>query len=89
MEKYKLSSYHKSGSLWGTSGGWLIITEQEYVIKYLFLTVATFEADKTLVAKLSSWLSGVGVSLDDGEKSIDLYLLPRTAKNLYQRLGIG
>ena len=48
MEKFKISHYQKSGSMWFTNGGKLIVTANEYIVKYLFQTVARFEIDKTI-----------------------------------------
>lgn len=80
--------YHRSGSLFSTNGGKLIVTEKEYVVKYLFLTVARFEIDKTLASRIPTHLLSKGICLDDGKKDIDLYFSGRTADKLYQMLGI-
>ena len=53
MEKFKVTSYHKDNALIPTNGGTLIITENEYIIKYLFFTVARYEINKTLASKIS------------------------------------
>lgn len=91
IDEYKVSRYQKSNSLLMANGGTLIITENEYIIKYLFMTVARFEIDKTLISKipdnLFSWFDN-GLCLNDGNKSIDLYFLISTAEKLYKRLGI-
>ena len=87
MKKFKVAHYQKSGSMWSMNGGKLIITENEYIVKYLFQTVARFEIDKTLASRLNGLISK-GICLDDGEKSIDLYLLRSTADKLYKTLGI-
>ena len=42
MEKFKIAHYQKSGSMWFTNGGKLIITENEYIVKYLFQTVTNY-----------------------------------------------
>lgn len=86
--KYKIVRYHRSGSLFSTNGGKLIVTEKEYVVKYLFLTVARFEIDKTLASRIPTHLLSKGICLDDGKKDIDLYFSGRTADKLYQMLGI-
>lgn len=86
--KYKIAYYRRAGSLFSTNGGKLVVTEQEYVVKYLFLTVARFGIDKTLVSRIPIHLLGKGVCLDDGEKYIDLYFFRKTADKLYERLGI-
>ena len=36
MKKFKIAYYQKSGSMWFTNGGKLIVTENEYIVKYLF-----------------------------------------------------
>ena len=51
-----------------TNGGRLIITESEYIIKYLFFIVARYEINKTLTTKIS--FVSKGVNLNDGEKRI-------------------
>ena len=35
MEKYKIAHYQKSGSMWFINGGKFIITENEYIVKYV------------------------------------------------------
>ena len=76
MEKFKIAHYQKSGSMWFTNGGKLIITENEYIVKYLFQTVARFEIDKTLASRISANPINKGkdtqVALLDGEIIADL-----------------
>lgn len=86
MKKFKVISYHKGNALVGTNGGTLIITDTEYIIKYLFITVAKYKIDKTLATKIS-FISN-GVRLDDGEKSIDLYFFSKTADRVYKQLNL-
>ena len=85
METYKIAHYQKSGSMWFTNGGKLIITEREYIVKYLFQTVAKFAIDKTVASRLSANPINVGISLTDGINSIDLYFFKKTAEKLYDR----
>ena len=84
----KITHYQKSGSMWFTNGGKLIITEREYIVKYLFQTVAKFEIDKTVASRLSANPINVGISLSDGVKSINLYFFKKTADKLYEKLKI-
>lgn len=89
METYKIVYYQKSGSMWFANGGKLIITEREYIVKkYLFQTVAKFAIDKTVASRLSANPINVGISLDDGINSIDLYFFKKTAEKLYDRFKI-
>ena len=88
METYKITHYQKSGAMWFTNGGKLIITEREYIVKYLFQTVAKFEIDKTVASRLSANPINVGISLTDGINSIDLYFFKKTAEKLYDRFKI-
>ena len=88
METYKIAHYQKSGSMWFTNGGKLIITEREYIVKYLFQTVAKFAIDKTVASRLSANPINVGISLTDGINSIDLYFFKKTAEKLYDRFKI-
>ena len=88
METYKITHYQKSGSMWFTNGGKLIITEREYIVKYLFQTVAKFEIDKTVASRLTANPINVGISLSDGVKSINLYFFKKTADKLYEKLKI-
>ena len=53
MKKFKVTSYHKSNALMPTNGGTLIITDTEYIIKYLFITVAKYKIDDTIASKIS------------------------------------
>ena len=46
MKKFKVAHYQKSGSMWSMNGGKLIITENEYIVKYLFQTVADLKLIK-------------------------------------------
>ena len=86
METYKIAHYQKSGSMWFMNGGKLIITEREYIVKYLFQTVTKFAIDKTVASRLSANSINVGISLTDGINSIDLYFFKKTAEKLYDRL---
>ena len=86
MKKFKVISYHKSNALMPTNGGTLIITENEYIIKYLFFTVARYEINKTLASKIS--FVSKGINLNDGEKQIDLYFFSKTADKVYQLLNL-
>lgn len=86
MKKFKVTSYHKGNALMPTNGGTLIITESEYIIKYLFFTVARYEIDKTVASKIS--FVSKGINLNDGEKQIDLYFFSKTAQKVYELLNL-
>ena len=88
MQKFKIAHYQKSGSMWFTNGGKLIISENEYIVKYLFQTVARFEIDKTLVSRISANPINKGVRLTDGNKEIDLYFFKKTLEKIYKMLEI-
>lgn len=87
MKKFKVSSYHKNNALLSTNGGTLIITENEYIIKYLFFTVARYDINKTVVSKIS--FVSKGINLNDGEKGIDLYFFSKTADRIYELLNFN
>ena len=86
MKKFKVTRYHKDNALTPTNGGTLIITENEYIIKYLFFTVARYEINKTLASKIS--FVSKGINLNDGEKQIDLYFFSKTAQKVYELLNL-
>ena len=89
MEKFKIAHYQKSGSMWFTNGGKLIVAENEYIVKYLFQTVARFEIDKTIASRCSDVvLLSRGIRLSDGVKTIDLYFFNKTAEELYKIFNI-
>ena len=89
MERFKIAHYQKSASMWFTNGGKLIVTENEYIVKYLFQTVARFEIDKTVASRCSDVVPlSQGIRLTDGIKEIDLYFFNKTAEKLYKTLGI-
>ena len=89
MQKFKIAHYQKSGSMWVTNGGKLIVTENEYIVKYLFQTVARFEIDKTVASRCSDVvLLSRGIRLSDGVKEIDLYFFNKTAEKLYKIFNI-
>ena len=88
MEKFKIAHYQKSGSMWFTNGGKLIITENEYIVKYLFQTVARFDIDKTIAFRIPANQKNKGVRLTDGYKDIDLYFFKKTLEKIYKMLGI-
>ena len=75
--------------MWFTNGGKLIVTENEYIVKYLFQTVARFEIDKTVASRCSDVvLLSRGIRLSDGVKEIDLYFFNKTAEKLYKIFNI-
>ena len=88
MGKFKIVHYQKSGSMWFTNGGKLIITENEYIVKYLFQTVARFDIDKTIALRITANPINKGVRLTDGDKEIDLYFFKKTLEKIYKMLGI-
>ena len=82
MQKFKIAHYQKSGSMWFTNGGKLIVAENEYIVKYLFQTVARFEIDKTVASRCSDVVPlSRGFRLSDGVKEIDLYFFNEIAEN--------
>ena len=81
MQKFSIAFYQKSNSMWSTNGGTFIITENEYIIKYLFQTVARFEIQKTLVSKINP-LFLKGINLNDGKKGIDIYFYSKTTEKI-------
>ncbi len=88
MGKYKATYYKKLGSIWFVSGGKLIITENEYIIKYFFKTVARFEIDKTIVTRIPRDVLYKGIYLWDGVKGIELYFFSKTVNKLYKILNV-
>ena len=88
MMKYTIAHYQKSNSMWMTNGGKLIVTDNEYIVKYLFQTVVRFKAPKTLISPISNTMLYSGFRFDDGEKSIDLYFFPKTATKLRKHFNV-
>ena len=86
VKKYRIAHYYKS--FWYTNGGTLIVTDEEYVVKYLFHTVARFQKDKTLAERISDMALSKGLLLTDGKQSIRLYFFPKEAERLYETLGV-
>lgn len=88
MRKYRITHYKKTNSFLFTNGGILIVTDNEYIVKYLFWTVAKFDADKTAASKIPSIANHRGIRLADGVNSIDLYFFAKTAEELYNVFNI-
>lgn len=86
MYKFKIRFYQKSNSIWFINGGTFIITKNEYIIKYLFKTVARFDINKTLTSKPA--LTPDGIHLTDGKKSIDIFFFSKTAEKVYRLLNL-
>ncbi len=88
MQKYNILYYQKPNS-WYTNGGKLIVTENHCIVKYLFLAIAKFQINKTVVSKIppSASLFGQGIRLNDGVKTIDVYLTAKTTDIVYDLLN--
>ena len=86
MEKFRIAYYQKS--LWYTNGGTLIVTDEEYIVKYLFHTVARFQKKETLAEHIPDMMFSKGVLLTDGNQSIRLYFFPKEAERIYKLLKI-
>ena len=86
MKKFKVISYHKKNAFMPTNGGTLIITDNEYIIKYLFLTVARYDINNTVASKIS--FISKGINLNDGKKEINLYFFSKTAQRVYELLNL-
>ena len=86
MEKFRIAHYQKS--LWYTNGGKLIVTDEEYIVKYLFRTVVRFQKDKTLAERIPDMMLSKGLLLTDGKQSIRLYFFSKEAERLYETLGV-
>ena len=86
MKKFKVISYHKGNALMPTNGGTLVVTDTEYIVKYLFITVARYKIDNTIASEIS--FISKGINLNDGEKQIDLYFYSKTAQEVYELLNI-
>ena len=86
VKKYRIAHYYKS--FWYTNGGKLIITDEEYIVKYLFHTVARFQKDKTLAERIPDMMLSKGILLTDGNQSIRLYFFPKEAEQIYKLLKI-
>ena len=78
----------KYKSFWYTNGGTLIVTDEEYVVKYLFHTVVRFQKDKTLAERIPDMMLSKGLLLTDGNQSIRMYFFPKEAEWLYETLGV-
>ena len=86
MEKFRIAHYYKS--FWYTNGGMLIVTDEEYIVKYLFHTVARFQKKETLAERIPDMMFSQGLLLTDGKQSIRLYFFPKEAERLYETLGV-
>ena len=86
VKKYRIAHYYKS--FWYTNGGTLIVTDEEYIVKYLFHTVVRFHKNKTLAEHISDMMFSKGLLLTDGNQSIRLYFFPKEAEWLYETLGV-
>lgn len=86
MEKFRIAYYQKS--LWYTNGGKLIVTDEEYVVKYLFHTVARFQKKETLAEQIPDMMFSKGLLLTDGIQNIRLYFFPKEAERIYKTLKI-
>ena len=86
VKKYRIAHYYKS--FWYTNGGTLIVTDEEYVVKYLFHTVVRFRKDKTLAERIPDMVLSKGLLLTDGKQSIRLYFFPKEAEQIYKLLKI-
>lgn len=86
VKKYRIAHYYKS--FWYTNGGTLIVTDEEYVVKYLFHTVVRFRKDKTLAERIPNMALSKGLLLTDGKQSIRLYFFPKEAERVFETLGV-
>lgn len=86
MEKFRIAYYQKS--LWYTNGGKLIVTDEEYVVKYLFQTVIRLKKENTLAERIPDMMFSKGLLLTDGHQSIRLYFFPKEAEQIYKMLKI-
>ena len=86
VKKYRIAHYYKS--FWYTNGGTLIVTDEEYIVGYLFHTVVRFRKDKTLAERIPDMVLSKGLLLTDGKQSIRLYFFPKEAERLYETLGV-
>jgi len=81
-----MAYYQKS--IWYTNGGTLIVTDEEYIVKYLFQTVARFQKKETLAEHIPDMMFSKGLLLTDGNQSIRLYFFPKEAERIYKILQI-
>ncbi len=51
------------------------MTDDKYILKYFFNTVAIFEADKTIIRKIPDEVFYKGISISDGNQEYFLYFL--------------
>ena len=86
VKKFRIAHYNKS--FWYTNGGMLIVTDEVYIVKYLFHTVVRFQKDHTLAERISDMALSKGLLLTDGKQSIRLYFFPKEAERLYETLGV-
>lgn len=88
--KYSVAWYRKHGAMRYVNGARLIVTEQEYVIKNLFFTVARFAIDKTQASKIpyENVPKMQGIRLSDAEKAYELYCKPKVAASICALFGI-
>ena len=86
MVKFRIRYYHKGDAMMTVNGGAFIITDNEYVIKCFLKTVARYKIENTNVSRLTSTPNAL--SLNDGEKQINLYFFSKTAGKVYETLGL-
>lgn len=86
MKKFTITHYQKENSMFRVNGGTLLITNDKYIIKYWFHTVAEFEIAKTRVTDIPRHWLDKGILFSDGNKKIELYFFPKTAEMVYNLL---
>ena len=92
MKKFKVTSYHKSNALMPTNGGTLFITENEYIIKYLFITVARYKIKNTTVSGTTTSIeieTEFPVYITCGDKTLEITFTGGTVADAIKQAGFS
>lgn len=84
MEKFQIAHYKKGDSTLYINGGTLTVSDTEYIVHYMFKEAARFAAENTTVTKAPSEPLYDGITLTDGNTSIDLHFFKNTAEKIYE-----
>lgn len=82
MRTFPIAHYRKDDSAMLINGGKLIVTETEYIVKYVFKTVAVFPIAQTTVKQAPPVQLYEGITLTHEQTEIHVYFLPQTTKTI-------
>lgn len=88
MKKFTIAHFKKANSNWFANGGRLLVTDDEWIVKYFFREIGRFRRCDAKVEKIPPVSCYQGIRISDDAGALELYFFSKTAERVYSLFGL-